>query len=228
MTVLANEQVVGGLCERCDTPVEQRRIAQWFFKITNYCQRLLDNLDTLDWSETTTKAQRNWIGRSEGAELAFPLIDSTSGDLPAAVEPTSVGKRDEDRMIRVFTTRPDTIFGAAFMVVAPEHPLVDVLTTDAQRAEVEKYRTTAAASDLVSRQKTDKEKTGVFTGGYCRNPATGEAIPVWIADYVLINYGTGAIMAVPGHDERDFEFATKFGLPIPRVVAGEGEDAGRR
>ncbi len=226
MTVLANEQVVGGLCERCDTPVEQRRIAQWFFKITKYCQRLLDNLDTIDWSETTTKAQRNWIGRSEGADLAFPLIDGEGADgPPTTVDPLTVAKRDEDRMIRVFTTRPDTIFGATFMVVAPEHPLVDQLTTDGQRAAVEKYRTEAAASDLVSRQKTDKEKTGVFTGGYCRNPATGQPIPVWIADYVLINYGTGAIMAVPGHDERDFEFAKKFELDITRVVAGEDEAA---
>jgi len=222
MTVLANEQVVGGLCERCDTPVEQRRIAQWFFRITDYAQRLLDNLEEIDWSETTTKAQRNWIGRSEGAEIAFPVIPSDAGD--AAVDATSVEAIDEDRMIRVFTTRPDTLFGATFMVLAPEHPLVDVLTSDAQRDAVESYRREAAASDLVSRQKTDKTKTGVPTGGFCRNPATGEAIPVWIADYVLMDYGTGAIMAVPGHDERDFEFATEFGLPIRRVVAREGED----
>jgi leucyl-tRNA synthetase len=235
MTVLANEQVIGGACERCDTPVEQRRIAQWFFRITDYAQRLLDNLDEIDWSQTTTKAQRNWIGRSEGAEIAFPLVPdgdtppqgdtpSASG-VPAVVDPETVRAIDEARMIRVFTTRPDTLFGATFMVLAPEHPLVDVLTTDAQRETVEAYRTAAAASDLVSRQKTDKTKTGVPTGGYCRNPATGEAIPVWIADYVLMDYGTGAIMAVPGHDERDFEFATEFGLPIRRVIADEGEEA---
>jgi leucyl-tRNA synthetase len=237
MTVLANEQVVGGLCERCDTPVEQRRIAQWFFRITDYAQRLLDNLDEIDWSETTTKAQKNWIGRSEGAEIAFPVVPSdelpahggaaSGGDsaVPAPVDPGSVAAIEESRMIRVFTTRPDTLFGATFMVLAPEHPLVDHITTDAQRPQVEAYRQQAAASDLVSRQKTDKAKTGVPTGGFCRNPATGEAIPVWIADYVLMDYGTGAIMAVPGHDERDFEFATEFGLPIRRVIAGEGEDA---
>ena len=204
MTVLANEQVIGGKCERCDTPVEQRRIAQWFFKITDYAQRLLDNLDHLDWSDTTLKAQRNWIGRSEGASLHFPVADS-------------------DARIEVFTTRPDTIFGATYMVLAPEHPLVDAVTTDEQRAEVEAYRAEAQRSDLVSRQKTDKTKTGVFTGGFCRNPATEENIPIWIADYVLMDYGTGAIMAVPGHDTRDFEFAEEFGLPITRVVAGPDE-----
>lgn len=221
-TVLANEQVVGGRCERCDTPVEQRRIAQWFFKITKYAQRLLDNLDSIDWSETTTKAQRNWIGRSEGAELVFPLIDGAEG--VTAVDPVTV-RASNDPAIRVFTTRPDTVFGATFMVLAPEHPLVDRLVSDERRALVDRYRAEAQRTDLVSRQKTDKTKTGVFTGGYCRNPATGEAIPVWIADYVLMEYGTGAIMAVPGHDERDFEFATEFGLPIPRVVAGPGDGA---
>ncbi|HSG46746.1 MAG TPA: leucine--tRNA ligase, partial [Longimicrobiales bacterium] len=223
MTVLANEQVIAGACERCDTPVEQRRIAQWFFTITKYAQRLLDNLESIDWSDSTTKAQRNWIGRSEGAELAFPLVPL--GDGHDAVDPLSVQARDEAHTIRVFTTRPDTVFGATFMVLAPEHPAVEHLLTDDRRESVEEYRRVAAAMDLVSRQKTDKTKTGVFTGGYCRNPATGEAIPVWVADYVLMDYGTGAIMAVPGHDERDFEFATAFGLPIPRVVAGEGADA---
>ncbi|MDT8341249.1 MAG: leucine--tRNA ligase [Longimicrobiales bacterium] len=223
MTVLANEQVIAGACERCDTPVEQRRIAQWFFTITRYAQRLLDNLERIDWSESTTKAQRNWIGRSEGAELAFPLVPRDEGHDP--VDPLRVGPRDEAHTIRVFTTRPDTVFGATFMVLAPEHPAVDLLVSDDQREAVDAYRRQAAATDLVSRQKTDKTKTGVFTGGYCRNPATGAAIPVWIADYVLMDYGTGAIMAVPGHDERDFEFATEFGLPIPRVVAAEGDDA---
>ncbi|MEJ2539275.1 MAG: leucine--tRNA ligase, partial [Gemmatimonadota bacterium] len=223
MTVLANEQVISGRCERCDTPVEQRRIAQWFFRITDYAQRLLDNLDRIDWSDTTTKAQRNWIGRSEGAELAFPLVPRGEGH--PAVDPLSVRARDEEHTIRVFTTRPDTVFGATFMVLAPEHPAVDLLVTEEQRETVEAYRRQAATTDLVSRQKTDKTKTGVFTGGYCRNPATGDAIPVWIADYVLMDYGTGAIMAVPGHDERDFEFAREFGLPIPRVVAGPDDDA---
>ena len=210
MTVLANEQVIGGKCERCDTPVEQRRIAQWFFKITDYAQRLLDNLDGLDWSESTLKAQRNWLGRSEGASIHFPVQNEAG--------------RDAVERIEVFTTRPDTIFGATYMVLAPEHPFVDHVTTPAQQAAVDAYRDAARHTDLVARQKTDKAKTGVFTGGYCRNPATDEDIPIWIADYVLMDYGTGAIMAVPGHDTRDFEFATEFELPVRRVVAGEGED----
>jgi leucyl-tRNA synthetase len=205
-TVLANEQVEGGLCERCGSVVEQRSLEQWFFRITDYAGRLLDNLDDaskMDWSTTTSTAQRNWIGRSEGAELDFAVDKGT---------------------LSVYTTRPDTIFGATFMVLAPEHPMVPGLTTDPQRDEVEAYRRAAAAQDLVSRKVGDREKTGVFTGGYAVNPATGEPIPVWIADYVLMEYGTGAIMAVPGHDERDFAFATKFGLPIVRVIAGEGQD----
>jgi leucyl-tRNA synthetase len=205
-TVLANEQVEGGLCERCGSVVEQRFLEQWFFRITEYAGRLLANLDDqakMDWSATTATAQRNWIGRSEGAELDFAVDQGT---------------------LTVYTTRPDTIFGATFMVVAPEHPMVPGLTTDAQRDEVEAYRRAAAAKDLVSRKVGDREKTGVFTGGYAINPATGEPIPVWIADYVLMDYGTGAIMAVPGHDERDFAFARKFGLPIVRVIAGDGQD----
>ncbi len=211
MTVLANEQVVGGECERCGTPVEQRRIAQWFFKITKYAQRLLDNLETIDWSDTTRKAQSNWIGRSEGAQLHFPILDDTGTNTTGQVE--------------VYTTRPDTVFGATYMVLSPEHPLVDTVTRPEQAAAVSEYRDQAQKKDLVARQKADRTKTGVFTGGYCRNPATGRAIPVWIADYVLMEYGTGAIMAVPGHDERDFEFAETFDLPIVRVVAGPDEDA---
>ena len=220
-TVLANEQVIGGRCERCDTPVEMRFLSQWFFRITDYAERLLDHLKTLDWSDTTRKAQENWIGRSEGAELEFPIARRKVADdrhAAAAIEP-------EKPVIRVFTTRPDTVFGATYMVLAPEHPLVERVTSDEQRAAVEEYRRQASAQDLVTRKKTDKTKTGVDTGGRAVNPATGEEIPVWIADYVLMEYGTGAIMAVPGHDERDFEFATQFGLPIVRVVAGEGEDA---
>ena len=204
-TVLANEQVEGGICERCGSQVEQRRLEQWFFKITDYADRLLSNLDDkskMDWSTTTTTAQRNWVGRSTGAEIDFPA----AGD-----------------RIRVFTTRPDTLFGATFMVLAPEHPLVPKLTTPAQEAAVAGYQKAAAARDLISRKVGDKEKTGVFTGGFATNPATGQPIPVWIADYVLMDYGTGAIMAVPGHDERDFEFATRFGLSIVRVVAHEDE-----
>ena len=211
MTVLANEQVVGGLCERCDTPVEQRRIAQWFFKITKYAQRLLDNLERIDWSETTKKAQANWIGRSTGARLHFPVVDESG-------EPTGT-------TIEVYTTRPDTVFGATYMVLSPEHPLVETVTSHGLMAPVFAYRDKAQKKDLVARQKADKTKTGVPTGGFCRNPATGEKIPIWVADYVLMEYGTGAIMAVPGHDERDFEFATQFELPIVRVVAAPDDDA---
>ncbi len=206
-TVLANEQVVGGRCERCDTPVEQRLLEQWFFRISEYAGRLLDNLDHLDWSESTKTAQRNWIGRSEGAELVFP-VETASGE-----------KTD----IRVFTTRPDTVFGATYMVMAPEHPLVEKLTAPSERAAVEDYLERTAKQDLVTR-KTSTEKTGVFTGSYAINPATEKQIPIWIADYVLMEYGTGAIMAVPAHDDRDFEFALVFGLRIARVVCAEGDD----
>ena len=206
-TVLANEQVIGGLCERCDTPVEQQQLSQWFFKITDYAQRLLDNLDWIDWSETTKTAQRNWIGRSEGAQIRFPLRTESEEDEIA---------------IEVFTTRPDTIFGATFMVLAPEHPLVPLIVTDDHRAEVEAYCEATATIDLVKRQKMDdQKKTGVFTGAFARNPASNEDMPVWIADYVLMGYGTGAIMAVPGHDQRDFEFAMEYGLRIAPVVCSQ-------
>jgi leucyl-tRNA synthetase len=210
-TVLANEQVINGACERCGTAVEQRFLEQWFFRITDYAQRLLDNLDWIDWSDSTKNAQRNWIGRSDGAELVFPAEDP--------------GPRTDAVEIRVFTTRPDTVFGATYLVLAPEHPLVDRLTRSAQRAAVLAYVERTTRQDLTTRKSIDaRAKTGVFTGSYARNPATGSDIPIWIADYVLMEYGTGAIMAVPGHDERDFEFATAFGLPIVRVVA---EDASR-
>jgi leucyl-tRNA synthetase len=236
-TVLANEQVVAGACERCNTTVEQRFLSQWFFRITQYAQRLLDNLQWIDWSETTKKAQENWIGRSEGAEIWFD-IDSgwqadAGSDADAAVaqarsyhDERGEGEDFEQKLqVPVFTTRPDTLFGATFLVLAPEHPVVGWITTAERRAEVEAYRERAGAMDLVTRKKTDKEKTGVFTGAYALNPGTNERVPVWIADYVLMEYGTGAIMAVPGHDERDFEFATQFGLPIVRVIAGDGEGA---
>jgi leucyl-tRNA synthetase len=203
-TVLANEQVIAGACERCGTIVEQRFLSQWFFTITKYAQRLLDNLAWIDWSETTKKAQENWIGRSEGAQIRFN-VGATS--------------------VSVFTTRPDTVFGATFLVLAPEHPVVEQIVTGEQHAAVEAYRDNAAGMDLVTRKKTDKDKTGVFTGAFAINPATGAEIPVWIADYVLMEYGTGAIMAVPGHDERDFEFATKYELPIVRVIAPDATQA---
>src|SRR5919204_3805525 len=210
-TVLANEQVINGRCERCGAEVEQRFLEQWFFRITAYAQRLLDNLEWIDWSESTKTAQRNWIGKSEGAQIVFEAMGAGNS-----------GPVD----IRVFTTRPDTIFGATYLVLAPEHPAVELLTTEAQRAAVVAYRERTAKQDLVTRRVvTDKEKTGVFTGSFAINPATGGEIPIWTADYVLMEYGTGAIMAVPGHDERDFEFATDYDLPIVRVVAAEGEEA---
>jgi leucyl-tRNA synthetase len=203
-TVLANEQVIDRKCERHpEIEVTQRYLEQWFFKITEYAGRLLDNLKTIDWSESTRLMQTNWIGRSEGAELVFETESGTP--------------------IRVFTTRPDTVFGATYMVLAPEHPLVDELLTEEQRDAVREYRQRAASMDVVSRRIGDKEKTGVFIGAYCVNPATRERVPIWIADYVLMEYGTGAIMAVPAHDERDFEFATKFGLEIRQVVKDEGD-----
>ena len=202
-TVLANEQVIDGRCERCGTPVEQRFLEQWFFRITDFAERLLANLDQIDWSSSTVSVQRNWIGRSEGAELHF----ETPGG----------------RKITVFTTRPDTVFGATYLVLAPEHPLVDELTAVEQRAAVKAYQREVQAKDVVSRRVGDKTKTGVFLGSYARNPATGESIPIWTADYVLMEYGTGAIMAVPAHDKRDFEFATQFKLPIRQVVHVEGE-----
>ncbi|MGD8278510.1 MAG: leucine--tRNA ligase, partial [Gemmatimonadota bacterium] len=220
-TVLANEQVIAGACERCGTPVEQRRLSQWFFRITEYAERLLANLSWIDWSDSTLKAQENWIGRSDGAEIHFPITRAKAA--PDRHEPADV-EADRNR-ITVFTTRPDTLFGATFMVLAPEHPLVDRITTDDRRADVEAYRAAAAAKDLVARKIVEKEKSGVFTGGLCVNPVTGLDIPIWVADYVLMEYGTGAIMAVPGHDERDFEFASQFGLPIVRVVTERPEDA---
>ena len=205
-TVIANEQVINGFCERHpDVRVEQRVLEQWFFAISRYAERLLGNLATLDWSPSTVAMQRNWIGRSEGAELVF--------DVPSGAR------------ITVFTTRPDTVFGATYMVLAPEHPLVDALTAAEQRAAVREYQRQVSAKDIVSRKVGDKTKTGVFLGSYARNPATDEAIPIWIADYVLMEYGTGAIMAVPGHDVRDFEFAAAMKLPCVRVVAGPGQDA---
>src|SRR6478672_3001825 len=204
-TVLANEQVENGLCERCGARVEQRLLEQWFFRITDYADRLLHNLEWIDWSESTKSAQRNWLGRSEGAELSFTIAGSDA--LP----------------IKVFTTRPDTIFGATYLVLAPEHPQVAALTTDDRRADVEAYRERTSRQDVVSRRMGESaEKTGAFTGSYAVNPATGERIPIWIADYVLMEYGTGAIMAVPAHDERDGAFAETYALPVVQVVSDEG------
>jgi leucyl-tRNA synthetase len=196
-TVLANEQVVDGRCERSEDVVTRRFLTQWFFKITQYAEELLD-FSHMEWPERIQTMQTNWIGRSEGATLRFAVAD-------------------QDVALEVYTTRPDTLFGATFLVLAPEHPLVDTVTTPAQHAGVDEYRERAAAATDIDRLAADREKTGVATGGYAVNPATGDRIPIWIADYVLVTYGTGSIMAVPAHDQRDFEFATRFGLPIVPV-----------
>jgi leucyl-tRNA synthetase len=215
-TTLAREQVWGEdrHCERCGTPVIKKPLNQWKFRITNYADELLDKLDEIDWPERVKTMQTNWIGRSEGAEVDFEILDFGLGieDDDASKIPNPKSK------IRIFTTRPDTLWGATFMVLAPEHGLVDQITTDEQRAAVDDYKAQAARMDEIQRGAADKEKTGVFTGGYAINPVNDERIPIWIADYVMMGYGTGAIMAVPGHDQRDFEFARKFGLPIQVVV----------
>jgi leucyl-tRNA synthetase len=202
-TTLAREQVVGDnrVCERCGTPVIKKDLEQWFFKATDYADELL-NFDGIDWPERVKTLQTNWIGRSEGASVVF---NTEAGD-----------------EIEVFTTRPDTLWGATFMVFSPEHPLVDKLTTPAQGAAVEAYQVQAARQSDIEREATDKEKTGVFTGAYAINPVNRERIPIWIADYVLMSYGTGAIMAVPAHDERDFAFARKFGLKVIPVIQPPG------
>ncbi len=202
-TVLANEQVQDGFCERCGTPVIQRNLYQWFFKITEYAEELLQGLDKINWPEKTKTMQRNWIGKSEGAEVVF-RVDGTSDE------------------IRVFTTRPDTLFGVTYVVLAPEHPLVDKITTDNHKKMVEDYRDSIKSLTEIERTSTVKEKTGVPTGAFAINPVNGEKVPVWIADYALITYGTGAVMAVPAHDERDFEFATKFNLPVRKVILQDG------
>ncbi|MBE2285659.1 MAG: leucine--tRNA ligase [Prosthecobacter sp.] len=205
-TVLANEEVVDGKSEVGGFPVERRPMRQWMLRITSYAQRLIDELDGLDWPESIKLLQRNWIGRSEGAHVQFQISNFKS-------------------QIQVFTTRPDTLFGATYMVLAPEHRLVDEITSEEQLAAVEEYREKTARKSDLERTELAKEKSGVFTGAYAINPVNNERIPIWIADYVLMGYGTGAIMAVPAHDERDFEFAKKFELPIKQVVQPpEGHD----
>jgi leucyl-tRNA synthetase len=200
-TVLANEEVIDGKSERGGHPVERRPMRQWMLKITAYADRLLEDLDLLDWPESLKDMQRNWIGRSEGAEITFNI-------------------EGHEGTFTVFTTRPDTLFGATYAVLAPEHQLVDTITTPEQRAAIEKYIDEIKSKSDLERTDLAKDKTGVFTGAYAINPANGEKMPIWIADYVLASYGTGAIMAVPAHDERDYEFAKKFDLEIKEVVAG--------
>ncbi|HEY8767424.1 MAG TPA: leucine--tRNA ligase [Dehalococcoidia bacterium] len=201
-TVLANEQVVNGVCERCGTPVIQKDLEQWFFRIREYADELLD-FSQMHWPEPIAMMQRNWIGRSEGIEVEFGL------EVPGV----------DQKSIRVFTTRPDTIFGVTFMVLAPEHPLVAQITTPEQRDEVEAYADAARHQTEIERLGTEREKTGVFTGAYCTNLFNGRSVPIWIADYALLWYGTGAVMGVPAHDQRDFEFASKYGLECPAVIA---------
>lgn len=222
-TVLADEEVEGGLCWRCGTVVEKKWIPQWFFKITEYAQRLLDDLDDLDWPDGIKHMQRNWIGRSEGVEFEMKVFqDGVTGeskviDLDAEPQPSR-----KQLKFRVFTTRIDTVFGMTFCVLAPEHPVVEqlmLLVDDEHKAAVKEYQDAAKRLSETDRLATTREKTGVFTGAYAVNPANGEKVPIYVADYVLITYGTGAIMAVPGHDERDFEFAKKYGIPIVQVIA---------
>lgn len=224
-TVLANEEVIDGKSERGNHPVTRIALRQWMLRITDYAERLLDELAELDWTESIKALQRNWIGRSEGAEVDFYIGAPGASDASSGFEAwkksratSGFPKEPGDDVLRIYTTRPDTLFGATYMVLAPEHPFVDRLTTPGQKSEVEKYRQAAAGKSDLDRTDLAKDKTGVFTGAYAVNPVNGEKVPVWIADYVLISYGTGAIMAVPAHDLRDWEFAVKFDLPIIPVV----------
>ena len=200
LAVLANEEVVDGKSEVGGHPVERRNLRQVVLRITAYAEKLIAGLDDLDWPNSTKRQQKAWIGRSEGAEVQFTI-------------------EGMDEKLEVYTTRPDTLYGATYMVVAPEHPLLDKLVIPENKDEVKAYIELAAKKSDLDRTDLAKDKSGVFTGSYCLNPVSGEKVPVWVADYVLITYGTGAIMAVPAHDERDFEFAEKFGIPITRVIA---------
>ena len=197
-TVLANEEVIGGLSERGGYPVIRKPMKQWVMRITDYADRLLEDLEDLDWPESIKSSQRNWIGKSEGAEISFQV--------------------DNNNKIDVFTTRPDTIFGATYLVLAPEHPILDLIVAENQKEEINKYKEIASSKSDLERQENQKNKTGVFTGSYAINPMSNKKIPIWISDYVLYGYGTGAIMAVPAHDERDYEFANKFNLEIVKVI----------
>ncbi|CAL9232982.1 unnamed protein product [Arabidopsis halleri] len=210
-TVLANEEVVDGVSERGGHPVIRKPMRQWMLKITAYADRLLEDLDELEWPESIKEMQRNWIGRSEGAELNFSFLDGEG--------------RETDKKITVYTTRPDTLFGATYMVVAPEHHLLSYFVTAEQKQQVEEYKDFASRKSDLERTELQKDKTGVFTGCYAKNPANGDAIPIWVADYVLASYGTGAIMSVPAHDTRDNEFALKYNIPIKWVVKNEANSS---
>jgi leucyl-tRNA synthetase len=212
-TVLANEQVVEGLCDRSGDPVQRRDLEQWYFRITDYAQQLLDDLDLVDWPERVVVQQRNWIGRSEGAEFAMSVVDADGTRVTTQEQPDGID-------FRVFTTRPDTSFGMTFCVLAPEHPLVERIVTEDRRAEVEAFVERARHTSEIDRLSTDRplDDRGCPTGAYAMNPFTGRPVPIYLADYVLASYGTGAVMAVPGEDQRDWEFATVFGLPIVETV----------
>ena len=204
-TVLANEQVINGACERCGTIVERRKMSQWFFKTTEYAEELLEDLKKLDWPESTKKVQANWIGRSEGAEIKFKIDN-------------------QNEYITVFTTRPDTLNGVTYLVIAPESDMTLKLTKPEYIESVNEYRERTAKTSEIERMSTEREKTGVFTGSYVINPINGQKVPVWISDYVIEGYGTGAVMAVPAHDERDYEFANKYGLEIKQVIKGNDKN----
>ncbi|GEO58206.1 leucine--tRNA ligase [Companilactobacillus bobalius] len=204
-TVVANEEIIDGKTERGGFPVIRKPMRQWMLKITAYADRLIDDLDDIDWPESIKEMQRNWIGRSVGAQITFPLVD-------------------HDKKVNIFTTRPDTAFGVQYMVLAPEHELVDEITTPEQKAAVDAYKEEVSHKSDLDRTDLNDEKTGVFTGAYAINPVNGDKIPVWISDYVLVTYGTGAVMAVPAHDDRDFAFAKKFNLPMKQVIEGNLED----
>lgn len=228
-TVIANEQVVDGKCERCKAEVVRKNLVQWFFKITDYADELLSCLDTIDWPEKTKTMQKNWIGRSQGSEIDF-MLDSISGDCGCGYG--CGGKADNKKQtanqndkITVFTTRADTLFGVSYVILAPEHPLVEKITTTAQKKAVDEYVLEAGKASDIDRTSDKGGKTGVFTGAYCIHPLTKKKVPVWIADYCLASYGTGAVMGVPAHDTRDFDFAKKYSLPITRVIKAAGGDA---
>ncbi|MGI9429013.1 MAG: leucine--tRNA ligase [Bythopirellula sp.] len=224
-TVLANEEVIDGKSERGGHPVERRPLRQWMMRITAYADRLEKDLEGLDWSDGVKALQRNWIGRSTGAEVDFRLQNAVAGEQRSVRFPA----KPDENTLRVYTTRPDTLFGATYMVIAPEHPYVEKLTAAENKQAVDEYVRQAGLKSDLDRTELAKEKTGVFTGSYAINPVNDEPIPIWIADYVLISYGTGAIMAVPAHDERDFEFAKQFGIPINAVVdPGESASADER
>jgi len=224
-TVLANEQVEGGHCWRCGSLVEKKSMKQWFFKITDYADSLLDEIEDLDWPQKVKTAQTNWIGKSVGAEIEFMLSETASlrasDRAPAPIESRAADVSSNTNSITVFTTRPDTIFGATFLVLAPEHPLSLELGVGDFKADLQDYIKAAVKKSEIERSNDTKEKTGVFTGSYAINPASGEKTPIWVADYVLGGYGTGAIMAVPAHDERDYAFAEKYHLPVIAVVEPE-------